>query len=293
MGYPEWWDHSRDSRKKNSKKASTAAIVETKTEDDSGEKSSALVATVGNGGKVLNISIPVSNSAWIIDSGSTNHMTFDSRQVSPLKSSSQNSVSTANGTSIPIIGEGSLSLTNTLNLDYVLVIPSLNYNLLLVSQITTALFCVVIFWPEFCVFKDIRTRQTIGCGVRRGKLYYLDLVSKSSDELRQGLKIGGSEKKKKRREICDMVMASTSGACFFGYMKKLFRSLFANFDVSSFKCDVCELAKSHRASFPLTLHKSPVPFMIIHFDVWGPSKFATLDGLCWFVTFIDDCTRMT
>ena len=43
-------------------------------------------------------------------------------------------------------------------------------------------------------------------------------------------------------------------------MKKLF---------PSFQCDVCELPKSHRASFPLTLNKSPVPFMIIHFDVWG------------------------
>ena len=150
-----------------------------------------MAATASNGGKVLNISTPVSNSAWIIDSGAKDHMTFDSRQVSPLKSSSQNFVSTANGTSIPIIGEGSLSLTNTLNLDSVLVVPSLNYNLLSVSQITTALFCVVIFWLEFCVFKDIRTRQMIGCGVRKGKLYYLDLVSKSSDELHQALKIGG------------------------------------------------------------------------------------------------------
>ena len=40
-----------------------------------------------------------------------------------------------------LLGEGSLSLTNTLNLDSVLVVPSLNYNLLSVSQITTALFC--------------------------------------------------------------------------------------------------------------------------------------------------------
>ena len=194
MGYPEWWDHSRDSRKKNSKKAYTVVIVETKTEDDSGEKSSALAAPAGNGGKVLNISTLVSNSAWIIDFGATDHMTFD-RQVSPLQSSSQNFVSTTNGTSISIIGEGSLSLTNTLNLDSVLVVPSLNYNLLSVYQINTALFCIVIFWPEFCVFKDIRTRQMIGCGVRRGKLYYLDLVSKSSDELCQALKIGSSEKK--------------------------------------------------------------------------------------------------
>ena len=200
MGYPEWWDHSRDSRNKNSKKVSTAVIVETKTKDDNGEKSSALATAASNGGKVLNISTPVSNSAWIIDSGVTDHMTFDSRQVSPLKFSSQHSVSTANGTSIPIIGEGSLSLTNTLNLDSVLVVPSLNYNLLSVSQITTALFCVVIFCPEFCVLKDIMTRQTIGCGVRREKLYYLDLVSKSSDELRQALKIGCSEKKKKKKK---------------------------------------------------------------------------------------------
>ena len=158
-----------------------------------------MAATAGNGGKVLNISTPVSNSAWIIDSSATNHMTFDSRQVSPLKSSSQHSISIGNGTSIPIIGEKSFSLTNTLNLDSVFFVPSLNYNLLSISQITTALFYVVIFRPEFCVFKDIRTRKTIGCGVRRGKLYYLDLVSKSSDELRQALKIRGSEKKK--REI--------------------------------------------------------------------------------------------
>lgn len=170
-----------------------------------------------------------------------------------------------------------------MNLDSVLVVPSLNYNLLSVSQITTALFCVVIFWPEFCVFKDIRTRQTIGCGVRRGKLYYLDLVSKSSNKLRQALKIGGSEEKKKS-EI--WLWHRRLGHASFGYIKKLFPSLFANFDVSSFKCDVCELAKSHRASFPLILNKSPIPFMIIHSDIWGPSKFATLDGSHWFVTFI-------
>jgi len=33
--------------------------------------------------------------------------------------------------------------------------------------------------------------------------------------------------------------------------------------------------------------------MIVHSDVWGPSKIATIGGAHWFVTFIDDCTRMT
>ena len=68
-------------------------------------------------------------------------MTFDSRQVSPLKSSSQKIVSTANGNTTLVIGEGSLTLTDTLNLDFVLVVPSLEYNLFSVFQITIALSC--------------------------------------------------------------------------------------------------------------------------------------------------------
>ena len=69
--------------------------------------------------------------------------------------------------------------------------------------------------------------------------------------------------------------------------------MFAKSDISGFRCDICELAKSHRASFPLILNKSPFPFMVIHSDVWGPSKVSTLSGSRWFVTFIDACTRMT
>ena len=51
------------------------------------------------------------------------------------------------------------------------------------------------------------------------------------------------------------------------------------------------MAKSHRTSFPPSLNKSSIPFMIIHSDVWGPSNTATLGGAHWFVTFIDDCTH--
>ncbi|KAF7812189.1 retrovirus-related Pol polyprotein from transposon TNT 1-94 [Senna tora] len=166
VGYPEWWDHSRASRKRNSKKSPSAAVAETIANNDAVAKESALVTTTNT-------------------CGATNHMTFDSRQVIQLKPSSLKSVSTANGNEAPIIGEGHLSLTNKLDPDSVLVVPYLDYNLLSVSQITTALSCVVIFWPDYCVFKDIQTKQTIGYGIKQGKLYYLDLTSTNSDKLPQ------------------------------------------------------------------------------------------------------------
>lgn len=90
-----------------------------------------------------------------------------------------------------------------------------------------------------------------------------------------------------------MDMASSFGHASFRYLKKLFLSLFTKVDTSCFKCDVCELAKSHRISFPVQLHKSPFPFMIIHSNIWGPYKVSILGESHWFVTFINDDTRMT
>ena len=64
----------------------------------------------------------------------------------------------------------------------------------------------------------------------------------------------------------------------FGYLKKLQPQLFSDVDYSDFHCDICELAKSHRISYPPNLNKSPVPFMKIHSDVWGPAEIPSLSN---------------
>ncbi|XP_021815963.1 uncharacterized protein LOC110758410 [Prunus avium] len=52
------------------------------------------------------------------------------------------------------------------------------------------------------------------------------------------------------------------------------------------------MAKSHRTVFPLSNNKAALPFELVHSDVWGPTR-VTSHGFRWFVTFIDDCTRLT
>lgn len=159
------------------------AMAEPSTNTSTTEEASSFIATAGNVGKSLHTSVPVSHSEWIIDSGTTNHMTFDNKHIQSMKSSDHHIVSTANGTPSPVVGEVSVPLTQNLNLESILVVPSLNHNLLFVAQITLTLNCIVIFWPNLCVFKDIWTRKTIGYGTRRPKLYYLDLLSASSNQL--------------------------------------------------------------------------------------------------------------
>ena len=77
--------------------------------------------------------------------------------------------------------------------------------------------------------------------------------------------VDGSEEEKKKSEI--WLWHRRLGHASFGYLKKLFPSLFAKSDISYFHCDICELAKSHHASFSLILNKSPLHFMVIHSDV--------------------------
>ena len=95
-------------------------------------------------------------------------MTFNSRQVSPLNPSTQKLVSTANGTLTPVIGEGSLTLTDTLNLDFVLVVSYLDYNLLSVSQITHTLSCVVIFGLIFVYLRTSKLGRRLVVVLGRG-----------------------------------------------------------------------------------------------------------------------------
>ncbi|KAJ9542397.1 hypothetical protein OSB04_028903 [Centaurea solstitialis] len=262
------WDHNREPQKKNSKKAPMAAVAE------SNHTSATALNAESYNGMSLDSSLPVENSDWIIDSGATDLMMFDARNTSSLTYTSRKFVTIANGTSTPVMGKGTSNLSVKMNLNSVLVVPSLDYNLLSVSQITTNLNCVVLFWADCCVSKDIPTKKTIGYGVRRGKLYYLELEPKTSKRVERALVAKGHQGIKKELDI--WLYHRRFGHTSFGYLKRLFPTLFNKCDVSKFHCEVCERAKSHRASSPLTLSKNTLPFMTIHSDVWGSSKVPTI-----------------
>ena len=79
----------------------------------------------------------------------------------------------------------------------------------------------------------------------------------------------------------------------FRYLRHLFPDLFSNVETSELNCDTCILAKSHRSTYSLSMNKSDIHFALIHSNVWGPSLVSIVSGVRWFVTFVDDCTRMT
>lgn len=191
----------------------------------------------------------------------------------------------ANGVSYPVMSAGDVQISSSMALSNTLLVPSLSTKLLSVGQICEEMNCCVLMFPRFCLFQDIRTKEIIGRGSKRGGLYHLDDMATGRTHYSTSLKANP------RNRV--WMWHRRLGHPSFGYLKKLYPSLFSGCENEELNCETCIRAKSHRVSFPRSSNKSTIPFALIHSDVWGPSPVKSLNGNRWFVLFVDDCTRMT
>ncbi|KAK0590635.1 hypothetical protein LWI29_029723 [Acer saccharum] len=231
------------------------------------------------------------NSDWIIDTGATDHMTCDRYRFSHLSPKcSKTTIINANDVSSPVIGVGTVPLSPTLAIKDVLFVPSLNCNLLFVNQLTNSHNCVALFFPTHRV-QNIHTKEKIGSGRQNEGLYYLEDGFQHSNREGQAHLVNEDLVNKKNDEI--WLWHRILGHPSFGYIRRLFPSLFNGCNFSYFICETCVMAKSHRTIFHLSDNKANLPFSLFHSDAWGPAPIQTLNGMRWYLTFVDDCTRMT
>ncbi|CAL9026722.1 unnamed protein product [Prunus brigantina] len=109
-------------------------------------------------------SIPGNGSnTWIIDTGASDHMTYDAKFFDELSSNTRDPyITSANGLPSPITGEGTISLTPTLSLSRALLVPNIHCNLLSVGRLLDTLNASATFYPTHCSFQDLKTHETIG-----------------------------------------------------------------------------------------------------------------------------------
>ena len=91
-------------------------------------------------------------SVWIVDSGASDHVTYDVSLLHNIKKLSMPSfITMPNGKQASITHSGSMHLRKGIELHNVLYIPTFQYNLLSVSKLVTQLSASVTFTPSSCV----------------------------------------------------------------------------------------------------------------------------------------------
>ena len=113
--------------------------------------------------------------SWIVDTGASDHMTFDHTSLTQSKKPSKPLfVTLPDGATKPVSQIGQFNLTPNLTLQKVLHVPDFKFNLLSVSQLVTDNNMCVLFFPNTCVIQDLTTKRIVAMAPKHGGLYKLD-----------------------------------------------------------------------------------------------------------------------
>ena len=144
------------------------------------------------------------------------------------------------------------------------------------------------------LFKDgkcfLRTKddRLVSCGRRRGRLYHLDACAIVMQEHVNIVKIGKSWNDWHRRygHIGNSSLEVIA-------RKQLVEGFDVDMTTALTSCDACIQAKQTVRPFPQKAEgRSKIPGECIFSNVWGKIRTPSLGGAQYFISFIDDATRM-
>nr|GEW90628.1 ribonuclease H-like domain-containing protein [Tanacetum cinerariifolium] len=150
-----------------------------------------------------------------------------------------------------------MRLTKNVVLFDVLVIPEYTINLLSVNKMIKDSKYFVGFDESKCYIQDLKLGKLVGTGSESGGLYMFD---------------------------CDHNGKTFAGMSNSGIVSYVSKELW--------HCRLGHPTGQTRELFPLSDHKSSRIGDLIHLDVWGPYKVNSRDGYTYFLTIVDDFSRV-
>ena len=230
----------------------------------------------------------LSSKSLIIDSGATHHVSHDrSLFVSLSENFSDKSVTLPTGPDIKIAGIGQVRLNECLVLNNVLYIPDFRLNLLSVSQLTKDLNCRVIFDEVSCMIQDPIKGLTIGNGEQINNLYVLDRDSIAVPDA-EGMSYS-----------VNVVVDTTLWHNRLGHPSVAKMESITNVlgikqsNNKGVHCSICPLAKQKHLPYISQNNICENVFDLLHIDIWGPFSVPTTEGYRYFLTIVDDQSRLT
>ena len=224
------------------------------------------------------------DDTFIVDSGASHHMVKNKHLVRDIVPSPIKAVEIGDGTRLPVIGEGNLTI-DCLVFHHVLVVPTLSANLLSTK-------CI----PDHMHWRLTNRLATLyladGTAVIRAKvkngLYYTKasrplasaLLSSPADSVRFWHdRLGHLNVRDVRR------LATT------GRLGEENRNMASEHEYTSFVCEHCIRGKTTRLPSPPSDTRAARPLEVLQ-DLWGEARTVSRGGAKYYVIVHDDYTRL-
>ncbi|KAK2981534.1 hypothetical protein RJ640_024847 [Escallonia rubra] len=223
---------------------------------------------------------------WILDSGCSRHMTGDRSLFSHITSKNGGLVTFGDNSNGKIIGKGKIG-TGSISIDNVSLVDSLEFNLISISQLIDSGHKVQ-FEGEKCLISHASDGSTL-IGKRDGNIYTLSFDASDYS-----------------REVCLSVQHNDIwlwhrrlGHVHMDLIKKLLskdlvRGLPNLRFIKDRVCDACQYGKQSKTSFQAkNVVSTSRPLQLLHLDLFGPTRNASLGGKFYAFVIVDDFSRYT
>ncbi|KAJ4700747.1 Retrovirus-related Pol polyprotein from transposon TNT 1-94 [Melia azedarach] len=268
-----WKSDCPKKKRQQDKPTGTAAVADTNSEEDI-----ALVADEHTD----------HNDVWILDSGASYHICPRREWFTTYEQVDGGNISMANSSVCKAVGIGSIKIRTHdgkfCTLNDVRHVPLMTKNLISLSMLDNKGFS---FQGEGGVLHVCKGSNVVLKGVKRGTLYFLQGSTLSSS-----VAVASSEiDKDNMTKLWHMRLGHMSAR---GMQILSKGDLLCGHKIKDLEfCEHCIFGKLHRSKFPKAIHRTKGTLDYIHSDCWGPSRVESLGSHRYFVSMIDDFSRMT
>lgn len=314
IGYPSGWK-SRDGRLDSSGKhfnANNVAVITDVAPSDENtglkysyeqvEQACQLLNLLKSGnmpqcntqmaGIICSYTAIVDNKSWMIDSGATSHFTNNADLLDDIHSLQYECiVKLPNGVYIPVTASGTCHLNKDLVLRDVLLVPEFTVNLISVNRLLMDNMYTVKFTENGCIVQDHFLKTVLETG-RPEEGLYTTKVALQPKVLTVNEVVSKSVFNK--NVLSDFELWHSRLGHVSDDVIKIFLNN-NNKSVQAYKLDclICPLAKQSELPFLKSYHATSEIFELVHGDVWGPFGEETMTGCKYFLTLVDDFSRIT
>ncbi|KAJ4720887.1 Retrovirus-related Pol polyprotein from transposon TNT 1-94 [Melia azedarach] len=268
-----WKSDCPKKKRQQDKLTGTAAVADTNSEEDI-----ALVADEHTD----------HNDVWILDSRASYHICPRREWFTTYEQVDGGNISMANSYICKAVGIGSIKIRTHdgkfCTLNDVRHVPLMTKNLISLSMLDNKGFS---FQGEGGVLHVCKGSNVVLKGVKRGTLYFLQGFT-----LLSSVAVASSEiDKDNMTKLWHMRLGHMSAR---GMQILSKGDLLCGHKIKDLEfCEHCIFGKLHRSKFPKAIHRTKGTLDYIHSDCWGPSRVESLGSHRYFVSMIDDFSRMT
>ncbi|KAH9791908.1 hypothetical protein KPL71_003919 [Citrus sinensis] len=260
---------------------------ESNDEEGSQEVSNLALMAIG-GDDDLNEGLKKKKNKWYLDSGCSRHMTGNYAWFSSFtKIENGGDVSFGDNSKGKILGIGNVGKVSSTLIENVCLVENLKHNLISISQLCDKGY-KVIFDKFSCVIENSCDGKTLFVGNRCGNVYIIDIECASTlDKCFSALH---DDCWLWHRRLGHASMDLISKISKDDLVKGLPKIGFQKDKI----CEACQFGKQIKTSFKNKNYISTSkPLELLHIDLFGPSRYASLNGKYYAFVIVDDYSRYT